>query len=327
MTEQIELTASIARDDVVVPFRTEASGIMGRLVRLGPTAQNILSRHDFPVPVAEVMGEALALTAILGAGLKFEGKLILQTRTDGPLGFLVTNYQTPGHLRGYASYDADGIAQTRNGSPGMAHGTLIGEGHLALTIDQGRDMDRYQGIVPLSGSTLSEAAQLYFRQSEQLPTFIRLAVARVASEADDQTGARGWTWRAGGILVQHLAAQGGHPPPENAPQDFLLGDDDENWQRVNMLAATVEDHELVDPSLTPERLLFRLFNEEGVRVFNDHHLSDYCQCSHDRVASLLKTFASDELDEMRNANGDVSVVCEFCGSEYVVQPPDQDNGG
>ena len=319
MTQHLDVADSEIRDDVVVPFRTEASGIIGRLVRLGPAVDAILNRHDFPEPVAEVMGEAMALTAILGAGLKFDGKLILQTRSDGPLGFIVTNYQTPGRLRGYASYDA-GQIPTGGDVAERDHGALIGSGHLALTIDQGRDMDRYQGIVALAGTTLSEAARDYFRQSEQLPTFIRLVVARhQVPGASGEDG--GWRWRAGGIMVQHVSPEGGKPPPKNAPADFLLGDDDENWQRVNMLAATVEDHELVDPSLAPERLLFRLFNEEGVRVFEDHPVSDYCQCSRDRVSAFLNSFEAEELDEMRNDDGDVAVTCEFCGTQYVFDRP------
>ena len=315
MTGIVNVADSEPRDDVVLPFRTVASGISGRIVRLGGLVDEILSRHDYPDPIAEVMGEALALTALLGSQLKFDGKLILQTKTDGPLGFFVTNFQAPGQLRGYASFDSGAVADAGGHLP-TDHGALLGKGYLALTIDPGQDMDRYQGIVALDGTPLSEAAYQYFRQSEQLPTYIRLAVARHrASEG-------GWRWRAGGIMVQHISPEGGKPPPEDAPRDFLLGDDDDNWLRVNMLAATVEDHELIDPTLSPERLLYRLFHEQGVRLFDDLALSGYCQCSRERVESLLTTFGSEELSDMRTPDGGVAVTCEFCGTMYEFGPRD-----
>lgn len=313
MDEQRTMDERGPRDDVVIPFRTEASGISGRLVRLGGTAHDILSRHDYPPQVNEVLGQALALTAMLGTQIKFDGKLIIQSRSDGPLGFFVTHYQAPGRIRGYASFDADGLkavdaAARSDGN----HGRILGDGYLALTIDQGRDMDRYQGIVPLTSVPLSEAARTYFRQSEQLPTYIRLAVARHRDVESDG----GWRWRAGGIMVQHVSPEGGRPPPENAPDDFLLGDDDDHWQRVNMLAATVEDHELLDPTLSPERLLIRLFHEEGVRVFEDRALESYCQCSRERIGSFLGTFEPGELADMRTDAGDIEVTCEFCRTSY-----------
>lgn len=317
------LTDIVARDDVVIPFRTEASGISGRIVRLGPAVHDILTRHDYPQGVAEVMGEAMALTALLGSQMKFDGKLIVQTRTDGPLGFFVTNYQAPGQLRGYASFDADGVdtiaATAADQTSGIDHGALLGSGHLALTIDQGPEMDRYQGIVPLDGQPLSNAARLYFRQSEQLPTYIRLAVARHQMPGQDQPD----QWRAGGLMVQHVSPDGGRPPPEDAPDDFLLGDDDDNWQRVNMLAGTVEPHELIDPTLAPERLLFRLFHEEGVRVFDPVPLVNYCQCSEDRVGALLATFGTEDLADMRNADGEIEVTCEFCRRVYTFSDPSE----
>ncbi|MEM9029697.1 MAG: Hsp33 family molecular chaperone [Pseudomonadota bacterium] len=315
MADIVEVDDAKLRDDVVVPFRTVESGISGRLVRLGPLADDILRRHDYPDPVAEVMGEALALTALLGSQIKFNGRLIMQTRSDGPLGFFVTNYRVPGELRGYANFDAEAVANVDTGS-GADHGALLGRGHLALTIDPGPAMDRYQGIVPLDGTSLSDAARTYFRQSEQLPTFIRLAVARHA----DAQGDGAWHWRAGGIMVQHVSPDGGKPPPEDAPDDFLLGDDDQHWQRVNILASTVERHELIDPTLSPERLLFRLFHEEGVRVMDDRQLSAFCQCSRQRVATFLGSFTDEDLSGMRTADGGVVVTCEFCGTDYVFTP-------
>ncbi|MEO1265406.1 MAG: Hsp33 family molecular chaperone [Pseudomonadota bacterium] len=311
-TETRAVSAGEQRDDVVVPFRTEASGISGRLVRLGPAVDEILKPHDYKHdPVAEVLGEAIALTALVGSALKFDGKLILQTRSEGPLGFFVTNYQTPGQLRGYASFYEDRV--TSGQFAPADHGALMGHGHLALTIDPGGEMDRYQGIVSLDAAPLSDVALNYFRQSEQLPTFIKLAVAKHQAGGDDA-----WHWRAAGLMVQHVSPEGGRPPPEDAPDDFLLGDDDDNWRRVAMLASTVEDHELLDPMLTPERLLYRLFHEEGVRVMEDMPMTSYCQCSDARVRSLIETFTPEQLNDMRDDSGDVSVTCEFCKRVYDV---------
>ena len=189
-------------DDLVVPFRTVRSGVSGRLVRLGAVADTILKRHDYPDPVSEALGQLLALTAMLGSALKFEGRLIVQTKTDGPLGLLVVSFEAPGRVRGYASYDRDRWAEiAREGRvPGQSE--LLGSGHLAMTIDPGPEMERYQGIVALSRESLSAAA-LTFRQSEQLPTYLRLAVARHYATGE------GWRWRAGGLMVQYLTRQGG----------------------------------------------------------------------------------------------------------------------
>jgi len=191
-------------DDYVLPFSTDKSRALGRLVRLGPLADEILKRHDYPETVSEVLGQALALTGMLGSTLKFGGNLILQTQTDGPLGFLVANFEAPGKLRGYAGFDAERRDEL-SGKNGR-HGLLLGKGHMALTIDPGGHMDRYQGIVGLADNNLSEAANSYFRDSEQLPTFVRLAIARHHGGA---SGDGDWHWRAGGIMVQYVSPVGG----------------------------------------------------------------------------------------------------------------------
>ena len=302
-------------DDAVLPFQTVRSHMFGRVVRLSGTLDRILTRHDYPHAVSVALGEALLLTALLGTGLKFEGRLILQTKTDGPLNFLVADFETPGNMRGYASFDA-ARAQAMEAAAQTDQGRLLGKGHLALTIDPGRDMDRYQGIVALEENTLSEAAMTYFRQSDQLPTFVRLAVAR-------ERVADGWRWRAGGLLLQHLAHEGGRSSDELAAAEergSLLGEEDDHWRRVTLLAATVEDHELVDPSLSPERLLYRLFHEEGVRVDVARPISEYCKCSRERVLDFLHQFGAAELADMREADGTISVTCEFCSTRYAFEP-------
>ena len=307
-------------DDLVIGFQTVSSGVSGRIVRLGSAVNEILTRHDYPEPVSQVLGEALALTAMLGSQLKFAGKLILQTNTDGPLGFIVVNFETAGTFRGYASFDAKRLkALMANGK--IAEGDLLGKGHLAMTIDPGGDMDRYQGIVAIDNGTLSQAALEYFRQSEQLPTFIKLSVARHFAGGV-------WGWRAGGLMVQHLTAEGGAEIPADAAggqiperddgedSGWVLGSDDENWRRVEILAATVEDHELLDPMLTPERLLYRLFHEEGVTAARAQPIAMHCGCSRDHVGMFLKRFGPTELADMTDPDGAVTVTCEFCATPY-----------
>jgi molecular chaperone Hsp33 len=295
-----------ADDDFVLPFQIESSGARGRLVRLGPAISSVLAKHNYPEPVSKLLGEALTLTAMLGASLKFDGKFILQTSSNGPVNFLVAHYQAPGQIRGYASYDETAFAGQLDGasSGGL---NLLGGGHLAMTIDQGPDMERYQGVVPLEGNSLTEAADLYFRQSEQLPTFIKIAVARhYEGGRADQSGA--WSWRAGGLMVQRLTEEGGAPQGNGH-------DEDDAWRRAHLLAATVEHHELLDPTLAPERLLYRLFHEERVRAFDATSLAPFCQCSRQRVETMLASFSAEDVMDMAE-EGRVKVTCEFCNSEY-----------
>ncbi|HEX5930225.1 MAG TPA: Hsp33 family molecular chaperone HslO, partial [Methyloceanibacter sp.] len=203
MTEpssQSQVELRLPEDDLILPFQAEHAEVVGRLVKLGPVVDTILSRHAYPEPVSQLLGEAVALTALLGAALKFEGKFILQASTDGAVDLLVADYQVPGALRGYARFSAERLAALPAG------GRLLGSGHLAMTIDRGPDTERYQGVVPLEGESLAQAADTYFRQSEQLPTFIKLAVARHYRAGH---GERPLTWRAGGLLVQKLTRQGG----------------------------------------------------------------------------------------------------------------------
>ncbi len=307
--------AETLEDDIVLPFRTERSGVIGRIIRLGPAVDTILTRHKVPVPVAQALGEAVALTAMLGTALKFEGKLILQTKTDGIVDFLVVNFDTPGRVRGYVRYDKARFAASA-ADGGIDQGMLLGGGHLAITIDPGEEMERYQGIVALSHESLGDAALTYFRQSEQLPSFIRLAVARHYQAGE-------WHWRAGGLMVQNLAVAGGNPGAQRVGEDVepgMLGEDDDDWERTRLLAATVEDHELLDPTLAPERLLYRLFHEEGVRVLPRTPVEAYCRCSRERVDAFLRSFGPAQLADMREPDGSISVTCEFCTATYRFAP-------
>jgi molecular chaperone Hsp33 len=299
-------------NDYVLPFQLEASGARGRLIRLGPAVNEILTKHDYPEPVLLLLGEAVTLAAMLGASLKFNGKFILQTQSDGPVRFLVVHYSAPGHLRGYASYNREDFIRAVNG--GTKPKVLLGEGHLAMTIDPGAGMERYQGIVALAGGTLLDAAHEYFDQSEQIPTFIRIAVARHYTAASGAPGQ--WTWRAGGLMVQKLTAEGGRPRGEEPlPPEISAGDGGEGWRRAVALASTVEDHELLDPMLQPERLLWRLFHEEEVRAFEAAPLDAQCNCSRERVDAMLAQFSQDEIEEMAEGNV-IAVTCEFCNTSY-----------
>ncbi len=309
-------------DDIVLPFRTVRSGVIGRLVRLGPAIDTILSRHDMPLPVAQALGEAVALTTMLGAALKFAGKLIVQTKTDGILDFLVVNFEAGGRVRGYARYSKKRFAELAASGAAIEQGTLLGTGHLAITIDQGGDMDRYQGVVALEGESLVEAALAYFRQSEQLPTFLRLAVAR-HYQAGEPGRSGTWHWRAGGLMIQSLAHAGGNPQaprPEGSDDAEPQAERAEDWRRAKLLAATVEDHELLDPTLSPQRLLYRLFHEEGVRALPPAPVEAYCRCSRERVAEFLRSFAEEGLADMREPDGSIKVTCEFCTATYRFAP-------
>ena len=308
--------SSLPADDLVLPFRTVKSDVMGRVVRLGTAIDTVLSGHSYPEPVSYALGEALVLTAMLGSALKTQGKFILQTKTDGALDFLVADYVSPGNVRGYANYDKkDAVLAKAQGRGDQ--GALLGSGHVAMTIDPTGDKNTYQGIVAIEREPLVQVAHTYFRQSEQLPTFIRLAVARHYGPGGPQS-APAWRWRAGGLLIQKLPRAGGMRSPlsDEARDASLEGEDDEDWNRTRHLAATVEDHEMLDPTLSPERLLYRLFHEEGVRVTPSTPVAAVCRCSRERIQLFLERFGPDELADMREADGAITVTCEFCSRKY-----------
>lgn len=313
-------------DDVVVPFALESLDSRGRVVRLGEALDSILSRHNYPAPVARLLGEAVVLAALIGSSLKFDGRFILQTQTDGPVSLIVVDLDAPDGLRGYARFDADAVMRAiESGKAGP--GDLLGKGHLAMTVDQGVHMDRYQGIVVLEGGTLEDVAHTYFLQSEQIPTRVRLAVAELA-----RRGERRPTWRAGGVLVQFIPSAGGHTMPdlpgdgdfnnpETADQNFVEPD---SWTTAKVMLDTLGDAELADPDVSPERLLFRLYHETGVRVFSPVALEERCTCSADRIERMLAdNFTSAERDEMV-VDGEIEVVCEFCSTAYHFKPHEFD---
>lgn len=308
--------SDLGQDDLLVPFAVTPLDIRGRLVRLGPAVDRILKRHRYPDPVARLVGEAAALTALLGSALKIEGRFQLQTKTDGVVDMLVVDFDAPDRLRAFARFDAARLEEV-GGRLGPAE--LLGHGHLALTIDQGADMSRYQGVVPLEGQGLEAAAHQYFAQSEQIPTLVRLAVAQnVTGDGSD--------WRAGGLLAQFLPESEDRRrqadlDPGDAPEGFVRSaPEDDNWSEAKALAGTAEDHELVDPTLSSERLLYRLFHERGVTVFEPQRLRDACRCSDERIVGMLRSFSRAERADMIGTDGRIGVTCEFCGIHRDFDP-------
>ena len=314
--------ADRAADDTILPFEVAALDLRGRVVRLGPALDDILSRHGYPAPISTLLGEAIVLTVLLGSSLKFDGRFILQTKTDGPVRMIVVDYR-PGAVRACAQFDEAVLAGLGEKTTRMPAGELLGRGHLAMTVDQGTDMSRYQGLVALTGGSLEEAAHEYFRRSEQIPTRVRLAVAEELRASAEGPNHR---WRAGGMLLQFLpkkAERMRRPDlePGDAPQGTAahVMPADDAWIEGQSLIATVEDIELIDPDLSSERLLYRLFHEHGVRVFNDLRVEAKCSCSRDGVANMLKSFSNDDRHHMIQ-DGVIAVTCEFCSTRYIFAP-------
>ena len=316
--------AEVSADDTVQPFEVSALDLRGRVVRLGPAVDTILTGHDYPQPVAKLLGEAIVLGVLLGTALKFEGRFILQTKTDGPVRMLVVDFATPDRVRACARFDKEAVAEAI--SVGRKDtGALLGRGHLAMTIDQGGNTSRYQGLVALEGGTLEDAAHEYFLRSEQIPTRVRLAVAE-----EYLAGSSGAThrWRAGGMLLQFVPraperVRVADLDPGDAPKGTVRHAvrEDDAWVEGRSLVETVEDVELIDPSLSSERLLYRLFHERGVRVFRSAGLHAQCSCSRESVEAMLRSFPQSDRDDMVE-NGKISVTCEFCGATYMFEPTD-----
>ena len=309
-------------DDNVVPFDVETLDIRGRAVQLGPLLDRVLGRHDYPEPVANLLAEAIVLTVLLGTSLKFDGKFILQTRSDGPVDMLVADIRTPGSVRAYARYDAERV-EAAMAAGSVAPEELLGEGVLALTVDQGAHMQRYQGVVQLDGASLEDIARVYFRQSEQIPTEVRLGVAR--QHLPGQNGASAH-WRAGGALMQFLpesldrmrvpdlhGGDGDDSDPDHS------GPDDDAWNTARTLFLTLDPSELIDPTVGTERLLYRVFHEQGVRVYDGTPVIDDCSCSRAKIRQVLDGFSAEEIEESTE-DGRIRVNCEFCSTEYEFDP-------
>jgi len=305
----LPVTAAPRSDDLVQPFQIDPFALRGRLVRLGPTVDRILSQHDYPEPVAAILGEAVTLAIVLAGALKYDGVFTLQTKSDGPVRLLVADVSTEGGVRGYAQYDPqrlEAVADRAAAGDSPSVPDLIGSGYIAFTVDQGEHTERYQGIVELAGATLAECAQHYFRQSEQIQAGIKLSVAR-----SGENGA----WRAGGLMLQRVPPEGGY---RVVPDDV-----EDGWRRAMVLMSSATPEELVDPGLSPRRLLFRLFHEDGVRVYDTHPLEARCRCSRERIERILRALPADEIEDMRK-EGAATVTCQFCNTNYTFDRSDLD---
>ncbi|MFB2549759.1 Hsp33 family molecular chaperone [Ensifer soli] len=306
-----------AGDDHVVPFQVDALDVRGRAVQLGPMLDAILGRHDYPAPVARLLAETIVLTVLLGTSLKFDGKLIVQTRGDGPVDLVVADFSTPQAVRAYARFDADALAAAVAAGRTAPH-DLLGKGVLAFTIDQGPDTQRYQGIVELDGATLEEIAGVYFRQSEQIPTRVRLEAAELIDR--DGEGRPRHRWRAGGLVAQFLPQaleRMRHPDLHGGDGDTrdTLSNEDDLWSEAQVMVASVDADELTDPTVGVERLLYRLFHERGVTVFPSQEVLDRCSCSREKLAEVLAGFSREEIDHV-STEGGIEVTCEFCSTTY-----------
>ncbi len=296
-SSEIKLSATSNVDDVVQPFMIEQTGINGRFVRLGSAVNDILSKHDMADPASRLLGEFMALAAALSSALKFDGIFTLQTSSDGPVPLVVADVTTSGHLRGHAR-----VRDTLPDTAAIAAApvpALMGAGHLAFTVDQSAVDDRYQGIVSLQGETLADCIHHYFDQSAQFDAKVKLACARTA----------GGNWRAGALMIQRLPEEGGSGG---------AGDPDA-WNRAKVLLDSAKPVEMTDPNLSPNELLFRLFHEDGVRVFDPKPLAAVCRCSRERMLNALTTLPESDLQEIV-ADGFVEMNCEFCNTSRQFTP-------
>ena len=314
------LGSKIAWDDTVLPFQLDRSDIRGRVARLDGVLSGILKQHNYPAPVEALVAEMALLTALIGQTIKLRWKLSLQIQTKGAVRMIATDFYAPeaegepARIRAYASFDSARITD----GPAMEQ---IGEGYFAILMDQGKGMQPYQGITPLAGTTLSSCAEAYFAQSEQLPTKFALSFGQSREPGVPQH------WRAGGIMIQHMpkaspfAEGGGSGEGGLLHADDLLDEDEgEHWNRANYHLATVEDMELIGPSLPTTDLLFRLFHEESPRVFDALPVRFGCTCSEDRVRQSLSIYSAKDISTMTTTEGRVTADCQFCGAHYDLDP-------
>lgn len=317
------LGTQIAWDDTVLPFQLDRSDIRGRVARLDGTLQEVLAQHDYPPEIEALVAEATLLTALIGQTIKLRWKLSLQIRGDGPARLIATDYYAPGddgtpaRVRAYASYDKDRLES------GAAPFSQIGKGYFAILIDQGDGNVPYQGITPIAGQSLSDCAQTYFAQSEQLPTEFKVTFGQSTRPGGDAE------WRGAGIMLQAMPKVSPHAKEADggsgedgllSAEDMLDGDDAEDWTRANMLLSTVEEIELIGPTVAPTELLVRLFHEESPRVFEAQPVRFGCTCSADKVRESLSIYSAKDIAHMTTDEGTVTADCQFCGAHYVLDP-------
>ena len=313
---------TITWDDTVLPFQLDVSDIRGRVVRLDGALDEILSQHQYPPQIEALVAETALLTALIGQSIKLRWKLSLQVRGKGAARLIATDYYgpsdegEPARSRAYASYDADRL------DPAASAYSQVGEGYFAVMLDQGAGMTPYQGFTPIAGNSLSDCAQTYFAQSEQLPTRFALTFGK------SQMPGHPSHWRGGGVMLQHMPQVGQSvASPEGSGEggllthtDILAGEPAENWTRVNALLDTVEELELIGPTVAPTELLVRLFHEEGPRVFDATPVHFGCSCSAEKVHQTMSIYSQRDIAHMTTPEGIVTADCQFCGAHYEFDP-------
>ncbi len=312
----------LAWDDTVLPFQLDASGIRGRIARLDGVLDQVLKQHAYPPAIEALVAETALLTALIGQTIKLRWKLSLQIRGNGPARLIATDYYgpqaegEPARIRAYASFDAERLdADTTDPF------SQIGQGYFAVMLDQGEGMQPYQGFTPIAGGSLSACAETYFAQSEQLPTRFSLAYGRSTEPGRPEH------WRAGGIMLQHMPQHGGVAAEGGSGDggllthaDILSGAASDDWNRVNLLLDTVEEIEMIGPSVAPTELLVRLFHEDEPRVFEAQPVRFGCSCSEDKVRSTMSIYSQKDIATMTTPQGIVTADCQFCGAHYEMDP-------
>ena len=288
-------------DNVVQPFRLEKTSIRGRVVRMGSVLKDIVDRHDYPAPVSYLLSETVTLCVMLSAMLKYEGIFTLQIKGDGPVHSIIADSTTDSKIRAYASFDEQAVKKMAKRKPDVENNFfhLLGKGYVSFTVDQdSADIDRYQGIVELQGTSIVDSVAHYFKQSEQIKTSFQLNIHPQDSQ-----------WRAGAIMIQHMPVEGGQESDESITE--------EDWNRSCILMETCTEEEILSPNLHSADVLYRLFHEEGVRIYPQHHIHHVCRCSSERVENIIQTLSIEELDDILEQEGEVALTCEFCSRHYA----------
>ncbi len=288
--------------EFIQPFQIENLNLRGRIVHLNKILNHLLNSHNYPYAVARLLAETVTGAAVLARTIKYEGLFTLQTSGNGPVTMMVVEISTDGMIRAYAQYKPEKLDKilavaTPEEVETSDIRTFLGSGYLAFTVDQATNNDRYQGIVQLTGKNIEAAIQAYFKESEQIDTALKIGVSRL--ESGD--------WHATGLMLQRL--------PEE--EDHLISSDAvDSWRRAMIFMSTLTQEEMVNPDLSTVDILYRLFNEDGVRIYDPHPLYNGCRCSREKLENVLKNLPKEELEHLAE-DGTITATCEFCKTDYV----------
>jgi len=301
--------------DFIQPFLIDHSSIRGRFVRMGPAIDEILHRHAYPTAVSRLLAEQIVLAAMLAANLKTDGILTVQASGDGPVKYVVADVEANGKIRGYANMregaEAEIEAMVAQGNAPTLE-SLIGKGYLAITLDPGEGMERHQGIVPLEGVSLSDALKGYFVQSQQVEMSVKVAISNFH---DDEKGDEGW--RASGIIIERMPQEGGVLAGKEE-EGLTVEERDDQWVRARIFLDSLTQNEMLDPHLSPRALLFRLYNEDGVWVYDPKELTAGCRCSRERAERILASLPEEDIEYLKK-DGKITITCQFCNESQVFE--------